>query len=175
MPHIGGSDIAGDVDAVGEGVDASVVGSRVVVDPSLHFDGYQSPSRGQRGRPRFGVIGEQTQGGLAEFAIVPAANLVPQGMWDACIRSLATGGRLVTYGATTGPLGQLDIRRVFWKQLSILGTTMGSPTEFRAVMKLVFDGTIEPVIADTLPLERARQAHERLEAGGVFGKLLVVP
>jgi NADPH:quinone reductase-like Zn-dependent oxidoreductase len=64
---------------------------------------------------------------------------------------------------------------VFWKQLSILGSTMGSPAEFRAVMALVFDGRLQPVVHAVLPLDEARRAHELLEAGDVFGKLVLVP
>ena len=68
-----------------------------------------------------------------------------------------------------------ELRHVFWKQLEILGSTMGTPTEFREVMRLVFDGTFTPVIQETLPLSEARRAHEILEEGKVFGKLVLVP
>jgi NADPH2:quinone reductase len=68
-----------------------------------------------------------------------------------------------------------EIRLVFWKQLTIMGSTMGSPTEFREVMRLVFSGDLEPVIHTVLPLDQARQAHEMLEAGEVFGKVVLVP
>jgi NADPH2:quinone reductase len=81
----------------------------------------------------------------------------------------------VTYGATTGARGSTEIRVVFWKQLSILGSTMGTPTEFRRVMRLVFSGRLAPVIHSVLPLEEARRAHELLEAGHVFGKLVLEP
>ena len=88
---------------------------------------------------------------------------------------LSVGGRLVTSGATTGSRGVTELRLVFWRQLSILGSTMGSPTEFREAMRLVFDGTLTPVIQEVLPLEEARRAHEILEQGKVFGKLVLVP
>ncbi len=100
---------------------------------------------------------------------------VGEASWEACVRALAVGGRLVTYGATTGSRGEQDIRRVFWKQLSVLGTTMGSPTEFREVMALVFEGALRPVIAEVLTLDETRRGHELLEAGGVFGKLVIKP
>src|SRR5690606_20549022 len=78
---------------------------------------------------------------------------VGEAIWPQCLRSLAVGGRLVTSGATTGARGITEIRLVFWKQLSILGSTMGSPAEFRRVMNMVFDGTLDPVIHTTFPLD----------------------
>ena len=84
-------------------------------------------------------------------------------------------GRLVSYGATSGPKVEMDLRHVFWKQISYLGSTMGTPGEFRTVMGLVFAGTFKPVIHAVLPLEEARRAHELLESGSVFGKLILVP
>lgn len=100
---------------------------------------------------------------------------VGEAMWEGIVRALAPGGRLVSYGATTGAEGRLDIRRLFWKQASVLGSTMAGRGEFEAVMRLVFEGRLEPVVDDVLPLERIREAHERLEAGEVFGKLVLVP
>jgi NADPH:quinone reductase-like Zn-dependent oxidoreductase len=67
------------------------------------------------------------------------------------------------------------VRIVFWKQLSILGTTMSNRREFRDVMSHVFSGELEPIIDVTWPLERARAAHERLERAEAFGKIVLVP
>lgn len=100
---------------------------------------------------------------------------VGESIWPSCLRSLAVGGRLVTYGATTGASGTTEIRLVFWRQLSILGSTMGSPEDYRRAMDLVFRDEITPVVHAVLPLEEARQAHELLEAGEVFGKLVLTP
>jgi D-arabinose 1-dehydrogenase-like Zn-dependent alcohol dehydrogenase len=69
----------------------------------------------------------------------------------------------------------VGIRHLFWKQQSILGTTMGTPAEFRAAMRAVFRGDLRPVIHQVMPLGEARRAHELLEAGDVFGKLVLVP
>ena len=96
-------------------------------------------------------------------------------MWKGMLRSLGVQGRLVSYGATAGPRVELDLRHVFWKQLSIMGSTMGRPEEFRRVMRLVFEGAMAPVVDRVLPLEEAQRAHELLEAGEVFGKLVLVP
>src|SRR5690606_27505242 len=95
--------------------------------------------------------------------------------WAQNIRALARGGRLVVYGGTTGPEVMSDLRQVFWKQIEILGTTMASRSEFEAVMKLVFRGALRPAIDVVWPLERAREAHERLEQGEQFGKIVLVP
>jgi NADPH:quinone reductase-like Zn-dependent oxidoreductase len=91
------------------------------------------------------------------------------------IRSLARGGRLVVYGATTGPKAELDLRLVFWKQLEILGTTMSNQEEYRAVMDRLCAGEFRGVVDVIWPLERAREAHERLEAGEAFGNIVLVP
>lgn len=100
---------------------------------------------------------------------------VGERIWESLERSLAPTGRLVTYGATTGALGAINIRRFFWRQLQVLGSTMANQAEFEEVMKLVLEGTLEPVIGEVLPLEETRRAHELLEAGQVFGKIVLVP
>jgi NADPH:quinone reductase-like Zn-dependent oxidoreductase len=100
---------------------------------------------------------------------------VGQAVWSSCLKALAVRGRLVTFGATTGAAGDSEIRMVFWKQLSILGSTMGSPADYRRAMDLVFQGKVDPVIHSVLPLSDARQAHEMLENGEVFGKLVLTP
>jgi NADPH:quinone reductase-like Zn-dependent oxidoreductase len=91
------------------------------------------------------------------------------------LRSLARLGRMVVYGATTGPKGELDARLLFWKQLELLGTTMANQEEFREVMSRVFRGELEPVVDGVRPLDQAREAHERLEAGAAFGNIVLVP
>jgi NADPH:quinone reductase-like Zn-dependent oxidoreductase len=98
---------------------------------------------------------------------------VGQPLWGSLIRCLRPGGRLVCYGSTAGPEAVTDLRHVFWKRLSILGTTMASPAEFVAVMELVFDGRLTPVIDRTLPLEQVAEGHRALEAGEIFGKVVI--
>lgn len=100
---------------------------------------------------------------------------VGEALWEGAVRCLARGGRLITYGATTGPRVSLDLRFFFWKQLEVIGSTMASRSEFEEVIGLVFAGRLVPVVDDVWPLERIREAHERLEVGGVFGKLVLVP
>jgi NADPH:quinone reductase-like Zn-dependent oxidoreductase len=95
--------------------------------------------------------------------------------WAGSVRALARGGRLVTYGATAGPKVELDVRSVFWKQIQVIGTTMASRGEFEDLLRVVFAGRLHPVIDTVMPLDQAREAHERLEAGGQFGKIVLVP
>ncbi|MGD8866156.1 MAG: zinc-binding dehydrogenase [Gemmatimonadales bacterium] len=102
-----------------------------------------------------------------------AFDSVGEAIWPEMLRALARNGRLVTYGATTGPRGQVDIRLAFWKQLQIIGSTMSSRSEFEEVMALIFQGELEPVIDVVWPLDKARQAHERLEAGAQLGKIVL--
>jgi NADPH:quinone reductase-like Zn-dependent oxidoreductase len=283
FPHIGGADAAGEVDAVGAGVDRALVGTRVSVNPALGYGWYDAA--GDRGVPPLRMIGEHVNGGLAELCVVPVENAVPlpdgvpfetaaatgvagvsawhalfgrgglragetvlitgasggvatlaiqmakmasarvlavtsgadnvrrvgelgadkvydrldpdfaravwadtgkrgadlvldsvgAAMWAFNVKSLAVRGRLVTYGASGGPLAETDLRPVFWKELSIVGATMGTPAEFRTVVRLVAEGRVRPVIHEVLPLAEARRAHEELERGDVFGKLVLLP
>lgn len=285
MPHIGGSDIAGQVAAVGPGVDQVEPGTRIVVNPSLWCGSCEWCSRGQESLcVDYGIIGAHTPGGLAEYAVVPAGNVLalPEGFpyaeaaasvlvfltawrgligraelqagedvlvtgasggvgtaavqvalmagarvfavstgdnmercknlgarvvydradgdyadkllrdtnqrgvdvvfdaggqttWRKNLRSLARGGRLVVYGATTGPAAETDLRQLFRKQLKVIGTTMSSRGEFERVMALVCRGDLKPIMDAVWPLQRAQRAHERLERGDHFGKIVLVP
>lgn len=89
------------------------------------------------------------------------------------LRSLARGGAFVTAGATAAPTGELEINRVFWNQLRVLGSTMGSNDEFREVMALFTAGALEPVIDSVFGAADARSAWERLEAQEQMGKIVL--
>lgn len=284
FPHVGGSDIAGVVAEVGDGVDPLSVGTRVLVNPSLWCGSCEWCRKGEESLcESYRIIGEHTDGGFAEYVAVPATNVmalpdelsferaaavplvyqtawrgliargrlrpgetvlvtggsggvataaiqiaklagarviavtggadkarrlatlgadivfdrlesdfskevwratgkrgvdlafdsVGEAAWPGILRALARNGRLVTYGATTGPAGRVEIRLTFWRQLEIIGTTMSSRSEFEEVMSLVFQGRLEPVLDVVWPLERAREAHERLEAGAQLGKIVL--
>jgi len=95
--------------------------------------------------------------------------------WDSSLKSLIKGGRLVTCGATTGPNPDAGLNRIFWNQLSVLGSTMATPGEIDDVLSLVWDGTFEPVIRAELPMSETARAHELLEDREEFGKVVVIP
>lgn len=286
MPHIGGSDAAGIVEAVGSGVGDWSPGDRVVINAALWCGICDFCQAGDEALcRRFRVLGEHVRGAAAELVRVPATNLfripdslsferaaaaplafqtawralttrgrlrdgetvlitgasggvatagvqvgrhlgarvlavtsgpenvarvtelgadvvvdrlaedvddrikretagrgvdvvldsVGEAMWSTVTRAVGPDGRIVVYGATTGPRVTLHLAHVFWKQQSVIGSTMSSRREFEEVMSLVADGTLEPVLDDVLPLEQIREAHERLEAGNVFGKLVLTP
>lgn len=286
MPHIGGSDVAGVVAEVGQGVDPARVGERVVLNPSLWCGRCRECARGEEPLcVRYRILGEHTDGGFAEFVTAPTLNAyvlpdevtfedaacfpisygtawralvsrahlragedvlvlgasggtagaavqiarlmgarvfavtsgaesvervralgahvvydraeedfsravfrdtgrrgvdvvvenVGEPTWKGSLRALAPGGRLVTYGATAGHRAETDLRVLFWRQLQIIGTTMASRGEFEAMLRVALRGELRPVIDTVLPLDRAREAHERLETGGQFGKVVLVP
>lgn len=285
MPHIGGSDIAGEIAALGPGITGIKLGTRVVVDPSVGCGDCEWCRAGEIPLcVDYRIIGEHVNGGFAEYVAVPATNLLPipgdvsfedaaaaplvfltawrglitrgrlapgdavlvtgasggvataaiqiakhagatvyavtttenvqavrdlgadviydrtagpfakqlwqdtgkrgvdivfdsvgSALWEQNVRSLARGGRLVVYGATTGHEAKLDLRAVFWKQIEVVGTTMSNRAEFDEVMRLVFGGALRPVVDAVLPLAEIRSAHERLERGDQFGNIVVVP
>ena len=98
---------------------------------------------------------------------------VGKSTWDASLRSLRPGGRLVTCGATSGPEVGLDIRRLFWFQWSLLGSTMGSHAEFAEVMALARAGKLWPVVDSVVPLAEGAEAYRRMERGEQQGKLVI--
>ena len=286
LPHIGGSDIAGEVVSSGSGVEGVAEGARVAVNPGLWDGTCEWCLKGQHSLcVNYRIIGEHTNGGFAEYVAVPAANLVPvpdnfsfeqaaavplvfltawralitqarlragesvlilgasggaasagiqiaklagayvyavtsseekgaqarelgadetidrtqedfskqvfkltnrrgvdvvlentgEKTWEGSLRALARGGRLVTYGGTTGPNGRTNIPLLFWKQIQIIGSTMGTAREFATVMRLVWEGKLRPVVDRVLPLEQIKEAHEILEAGEQFGKIVITP
>lgn len=286
LPHIGGSDIAGVVAAVGEEVDSAWLGRRVVVNPSLGCGRCEYCLAGQQCLcVRFGVLGEHTPGGLAEYAAAPATNLhpIPDGYpfaeaaaaplafqtawralitqarlragervlilgagggvataaiqiaelagayiyavtstaekerrarelgadetinyrqadfskevwqrtgkrgvdvvvenvgpatWQASVRALRKGGRLVTFGATTGRFAETDLNLLYWKQVSLIGSTMATYAEFAEVMGLVLAGRLRPVVDRVMPLSAGAEAQRILGAGEQFGKIVLEP
>ena len=98
---------------------------------------------------------------------------VGEATWAKSLRSLARGGRLVTCGATTGPHVGLDLRSLFVKQLSVLGSYIGTKGELLQVTRFFFAGQLEPVVDRTFPLAEAAAAQRRLEASEHFGKIVL--
>ena len=93
--------------------------------------------------------------------------------WKQSIRSLRKGGRLVTCGATSGPIGETDVRIVFWNQISIIGSTMANRKEFHDVMRLFFQGRLKAIIDEVVPLKDGAAAQQRLAEGKQFGKIVL--
>jgi NADPH:quinone reductase-like Zn-dependent oxidoreductase len=89
------------------------------------------------------------------------------------IRSVGRGGRILIVGNSSGPKTEIDLRYIFDKHISIIGSTMAPHADFVTVMRLVFEGKLRPVVGAVYPLERIAEAHHALEAGTVFGKIVV--
>jgi len=98
---------------------------------------------------------------------------VGEATWDESLRALARGGRLVSCGATTGPKVGVDMRRLFWHQWSILGSTMGNDAEYREIVRLLGAGELRPIVDRVFPFAEARAAFERLERGEQLGKIAI--
>lgn len=286
LPHIGGCDIAGEIEALGVGVEGWHEGQHVVINPSLWCGRCEFCLAGEESLcVRFRILGEHVRGGAAQYVVVPATNLfaipdeypfeqaaaaplvfatawrslITQGQlragqsvlilgagggvataaiqiaklagatvyaasrdeakrqrahelgadvvldsnedfgreiwtrtnkrgvdvvlenvgaatWERSLRSVVKGGRVVVFGATSGPLVQIDLRQVFWKQYAIIGATMSNRREFNTVMRLIFwERKLQPVVDRVMPLDQIREAHRILEAAEQFGKLVLVP
>ena len=93
--------------------------------------------------------------------------------WATSLAAVRPGGRVVVCGATTGPNPPAQLHRVWWKQLDVLGSTMGTREDFEAAFELVLSGRARPVVDAVYPLEETRAAHERLEAGEQLGKVVL--
>jgi NADPH:quinone reductase-like Zn-dependent oxidoreductase len=98
---------------------------------------------------------------------------VGEATWATSLQVAAPGGRIAVCGATSGPNPPAALHRVWWKQLSILGSTMGTGQDFAGAYELVAAGRARPVIDEVLPLEEIQAAHARLEAGEQLGKIVL--
>jgi NADPH:quinone reductase-like Zn-dependent oxidoreductase len=95
--------------------------------------------------------------------------------WDESMKCLKPAARLVTCGATTGPSASMDLRFVYSRQLTVLGSYMGTMGELYDVLAHVFAGRLKPVVDRTFPLKDLRAAHEHMENSQMFGKIVVNP
>ena len=98
---------------------------------------------------------------------------VGEATWKRTLDAARVEGRVVVCGATTGPNPPAALHRVWWKQLSILGSTMGTPDDFKGAYDLIAAGKARPVVDMVFPLADARLAHDRLEAGEQLGKIVL--
>ncbi|MCI1857368.1 MAG: zinc-binding dehydrogenase [Sporolactobacillus sp.] len=270
FPHISGGDVAGYIDEIGAGVTGIQIGQRVLVDPKI---------------PKFGALGEDTTGGLAEYVRVPAANIIPlpeqlsfedaaalpiaygtawrmlitrgklrvnetvlilgasggvgnalvqiaklagarviaaagsdekaeklkelgadyvinyqkddfsrttwqitkkhgadvvvdytgEKTWPKSILATKKGGRILTCGATTGFNAVTDLRYVWTREITIIGSTSWRREDLVTVLQLVEEGKLKPIIDRVLPLDQAREAHRLMQDRKIFGKIILKP
>ncbi|UHH24810.1 zinc-binding dehydrogenase [Halobacterium noricense] len=126
----------------------------------------------RRGMPQLDLDMPHVPGSDAAGVVV---DHVGEATWSDSLRSLAKGGRLVTCGATTGGRPETHVQRLFWNQLSVLGSTMATLGEADDALSLVWDGTFDVRIRDVLPMSETARAHELLENREGFGKVVVIP
>lgn len=286
LPHISGSDMSGIVHEVGPRVDSVVTGQRVFTSPGLSCWRCEACLSGRDNQCQtYRVIGAATDGGYAEYAVVPAVNCLPipeklsfeeaaafplvyltswhmlmtrarlmpgewvlihgvssgigsaalqiaklvgattivtasknenldkaqrlgadhlvnyasddvakrvkeltggrgvdvvfehigPATWEQSTQSLVKGGRLITCGATTGPQVPLDLRHLFSRELTVMGSYLGTRAELLAIVRLIAAGKLSPVIGGTFPLQKAKLAQERMLQRQLFGKLILKP
>lgn len=98
---------------------------------------------------------------------------VGKATWKQSIAALSRGGRLLTCGATTGPNPETDLARIFWNQLTVYGSTMGTHGEFADMLRIFHDGRLRPVVDSVYPLTEAKEAVGKLEEKRQFGKIVL--
>jgi NADPH:quinone reductase-like Zn-dependent oxidoreductase len=98
---------------------------------------------------------------------------VGEATWQTSLQSARAGGRIAVCGATTGPNPPAALHRIWWKQLTVYGSTMGTRADFEGAYELVKSGRARPVVDSTFPLAEALAAHERMEAAEQFGKIVL--
>jgi NADPH:quinone reductase-like Zn-dependent oxidoreductase len=98
---------------------------------------------------------------------------VGQATWQSSLGALGRAGRLVTCGGTSGAIVETDVRRLFWNQWTIMGSTMGNDSEFAAVVREFNEGRLQPVVDSVFSLEDGKAAYARMAAGDQFGKIVV--
>jgi len=115
------------------------------------------------------AVREATEGHGADLVV----EHVGEATWKTSLQVAAPGGRIAVCGATSGPNPPANLHRIWWKQLTVLGSTMGTQADFQAVYELVASGRAEPVVDQAFPLAEAAAAHEHLEAGRQLGKVVL--
>ena len=120
-------------------------------------------------------VGKHIRQRTGKRGVTVVVDNVGEATWTQSLIALGRGGRLVTCGGTSGPMVTTDVRRLFWNQWNIMGSTMGNDAEFEAIVAELAAGRLLPVIDSVFPLERGRQAFERLAEGSQFGKIVITP
>ena len=118
-------------------------------------------------------VGKEIRARTGKKGVTVVVDSVGQATWEQSLIALGRGGRLVTCGGTSGPMLQTDVRRLFWNQWTIMGSTMGNDAEFDAVINELRAGRLLPVVDSVYDMAASRKAFERMNAGQQFGKIVV--
>ncbi|HEV7389420.1 MAG TPA: zinc-binding dehydrogenase [Gemmatimonadaceae bacterium] len=118
-------------------------------------------------------VGKEIRTRTSKRGIDVVLDTVGEATWTQSLVALGRRGRLVTCGATSGPIVQMDVRRLFWNQWDIMGSTMGNDSEFDAVTNEFRAGRLTPLVDSVFDITQGRQAFERLASGQQFGKIVV--
>lgn len=118
-------------------------------------------------------VGREVRARTGKRGVNVVVDSVGADTWEQSLGALGRGGRLVTCGGTSGPALKTDVRRLFWNQWTIMGSTMGTDAEFDAVVAELIAGRVVLPCDSTFPLERGREAMERLQSGEQFGKVVL--
>ncbi|MBU0553874.1 zinc-binding dehydrogenase [Myxococcota bacterium] len=118
-------------------------------------------------------LAQAVKAGLGARGVEAVFEHVGTATWAQSVRALAYGGRLVTCGATTGHDARIDLRLLFWKQLQLLGSTMGSKADLLEAVAAVSRGAIKPVIDSVMPMSEVASAHQRMAARAHLGKIVL--
>ena len=118
-------------------------------------------------------VGKEIRARTAKRGVDVVLDTVGEATWPQSLGALGKRGRLVTCGATSGPMVQMDVRRLFWNQWDIMGSTMGNEAEFDAITKEYRAGHFTPLVDSVFDISQGRQAFERLQSGQQFGKIVV--
>jgi NADPH:quinone reductase-like Zn-dependent oxidoreductase len=118
-------------------------------------------------------VGKEVRARTGKRGVNVVLDNVGVASWSQSLGALAKGGRLVTCGATSGPMVETDVRRLFWNQWTLMGSTMGTDAEFDAIASELRVGRLHPPVDSVFPLEKGRAAFERLESVEQFGKVVL--
>jgi NADPH:quinone reductase-like Zn-dependent oxidoreductase len=120
-----------------------------------------------------GDVLEAVKGATGGTGVDVVVEHVGEATWQTSLQAVRARGRVAVCGATTGPNPKAALHRIWWKQLTILGSTMGTKADFEGAYELVASGKAKPVVDSVFPLADARAAHERMESGEQFGKIVL--
>jgi len=120
-----------------------------------------------------GDVGAMVRARTGKRGVTVVIDSVGTATWSQSLGALGRGGRLVTCGGTSGAMVETDVRKLFWNQWTLMGSTMGSNAEFSAVTNALIAGELTAVVDRVFPLHEGRQALERLTAGAQFGKIVL--